>query len=130
MAYQSYYGGYYPQYQGGAVPDMLGQYKAPYGNIQPHANDMMIFVLGEVEATGYPVAPGNNVILWDKNEPVIYLKSVNVQGIPSMKILDYSERVDAGSSKLPNNAGIKAEEFEELKKKVEELDQKLNGGNE
>ena len=31
MAYPNYYqGGYYPQYQNGAVPDMLNQYKGQY----------------------------------------------------------------------------------------------------
>ena len=48
-----------------------------------------------------------------------------------MKILDYTERMyDTGSSKLPSSMSIKTEEFEELKKKVEELYQKVNGGNE
>lgn len=31
MAYPNYYnGGYFPQYQNGAVPDMLNQYKGQY----------------------------------------------------------------------------------------------------
>ena len=31
MAYPNFYqGGYYPQYQNGAVPDMLNQYKGQY----------------------------------------------------------------------------------------------------
>lgn len=123
MAYPNYYqGGYYPQYQTGAVPDMLNQYKGQYQQMpmqqpmmqqpvqqmpmqmQPTqmsgANDM-IFVLNEAEATSYPVAPNNSVILWDKNNDVVYIKSVNAQNIPSFRILDYKERTADNAPKTP-----------------------------
>ena len=58
---------------------------------QTPTNDM-IWVLNENEATSYPVAPNNSVVLWDKNNPTIYVKSVNTQGMPSMRILDFVER--------------------------------------
>lgn len=93
MAYPNYYPNYY-----GAVPDMLNQQKMPY-QMQPQAqmpmqmtSEPLLWVLGEVEATSYPVAPNNTVVLWDKNEPVIYVKSANMQGVPSIKVLDFVER--------------------------------------
>ena len=116
MAYQHQYyqGGYYPQYQNGAVPDMLNQYKGQYQQPMPMqqpmmqqpvqqmpmqnvpqpipSNDMMIWVLSEGEAQSYPVAPNNSVILWDKNSDVVYIKSVNAQNVPSFRVLDYKER--------------------------------------
>jgi hypothetical protein len=52
----------------------------------------MIWVLGQTEAESYLVAPNNSVVLWDKSNPTIYVKSVNAQGVPSMRILDFSER--------------------------------------
>ena len=114
MAYPNYYqGGYYPQYQNGAVPDMLNQYKGNYQQMpmqQPMVQQMqtptqtndMIWVLNENEATSYPVAPNNSVVLWDKNEPIIYVKSVNNQGMPSMRVLYFEER-NATASNLPKN---------------------------
>lgn len=115
MAYPNYYnGGYFPQYQNGAVPDMLGQYKGQYQQpimqqpmvqqIQtPTQTNDMIWVLNENEATSYPVAPNNSVVLWDKNEPIIYVKSVNNQGMPSMRVLYFEER-NATPSNSPKNA--------------------------
>ena len=121
MAYPNYYqGGYYPQYQNGAVPDMLNQYKGQYQQIpmqqpmmqqpvqqmpmQPTqmtvANDM-IWVLSEGEAQSYPVAPNNSVILWDKNSDVVYIKSVNAQNVPSFRVLDYKERTPDNAPKTP-----------------------------
>ena len=120
MAYQNYYqGGYYPQYQNGAVPDMLNQYKGQYQQMpmqqpviqqpiqqmptmaQPTPSNDMIWVLSEVEAQSYPVAPNNSVILWDKNNDVVYIKSVNMQGVPSMRVLDYKERTADNDPKSP-----------------------------
>lgn len=114
MAYPNYYnGGYYPQYQNGAVPDMLNQYKGQYQQMpmqQPMVQQMqtptptndMIWVLNENEATSYPVAPNNSVVLWDKNEPIIYVKSVNNQGMPSMRVLYFEERNATPSNSLKN----------------------------
>ena len=145
MAYNPYYNGnpYFqqqPYYNGGAVPDMLNQQKMQYQTpiqqqpIQPQptpTNDM-IWVLGEVEAQSYPVAPNNTVILWDKNRPTIYIKSANAQGVPSIRILDFVERsINAPktpadeSFNTPDNFVTK-DEFNALKGKLEDLTQKFN----
>ena len=113
MAYPNYYqGGYYPQYQNGAVPDMLGQNKGQYQQPIPQmqqniptqnmqmpiptipqkpTNDI-IWVQGEAGAKGYLVAPNNTVVLWDTENPVIYVKTADASGIPSMRVLDFEER--------------------------------------
>ena len=108
MAYNNYYGN--PYYQqpnfynnNGATPDMFNQIKGQYQpqmvqqpmpqpmptQTQP---DPMLWVLGQTEAESYPVAPNNVVTLWDKNTPTIYIKSANAQGVPSIRILDFTER--------------------------------------
>ena len=146
MAYQyqpmnNYYGQSY--YQGGAVPDTLSQYKGQYQQpMQPQpmpqqimpapipSNDM-IWVLGEIEATSYPVAPNNTVTLWDKNEHTVYIKSVNAQGVPSMKVLDYSERTAEGKNEPHkhecqcNKDFVHIDEFNQLKANFEALANKV-----
>ena len=120
MAYPNYYqGGYYPQYQSGAMPDMLNQYKGQCQQMpmqqtmmqqpvqqmptmaQPTPTNDLLFVLNETEATAYPVAPNNSVTLWDKNKDTVYIKSVNMHGVPSMRILDYVERTADNAPKTP-----------------------------
>ena len=147
MAYQPYQpmNNYYgqPYYQGGAVPDTLNQYKGQYQQpMQPQpmpqqmmpapipSNDM-IWVLGEIEATSYPVAPNNTVTLWDKNEHTVYIKSVNAQGVPSMKVLDYSERNAEGRNEPHNHECqcnkdfVHIDEFNQLKANFEALVNKV-----
>ena len=108
------YGNYAPFYRGGyfnpmqtpAIPQMTdnqNQFVQPYQQpIQTNATPMqmqtqptndMLFVLNENEASAYPVAPNNSVVLWDKNNKTFYIKMANAQGIPSMQIYDFKERV-------------------------------------
>lgn len=109
------YGNYAPFYRGGffnpmqttTMPQMAdnqNQFAQPYQQpiqttpapmpmqTQP-TNDTMLFVLNENEASAYPVAPNNSVVLWDKNNKTFYIKTANAQGIPSMQIYDFKERV-------------------------------------
>lgn len=97
-------------------------------------NDM-IWVLNENEATSYPVAPNNSVVLWDKSNPTIYVKSVNSSGMPSMRILDFTER-NADTSNSHENSSKKhectcgdkfatKEQFEALKGDFERLTAKV-----
>ena len=152
MAYPNYNnGGYYPQYQNGAVPDMLNQYKGQYQQSVPQmqqnipaqpmqmpipptpqkpTNDI-IWVQGLEGAKGYLVAPGNTVVLWDTENPVIYVKSADASGIPSMRVLDFTERNGNSQNEGKNSPTthkctcgdkfVTKEEFEALKGKFYDL---------
>jgi hypothetical protein len=149
MAYNNYYGNpYYPQpnYYGnnGAMPDMLNQQKMQYQQIPPQQpiamhTDPMLWVLGQTEAESYPVAPNNTVTLWDKNQPTIYIKSANAQGVPSIRVLDFTERTANASKSTAEHACKCGDKFipkEELKAingkfdgiddKIIELEDKIN----
>ena len=103
------YGNYAPFYRGGffnpmqtpTMPNMtensnqwqLQNMQQPLNQPTQTPTNDMIFVLNENEASSFPVAPNNRVVLWDKNQTTFYVKSANAQGIPSMQIFDFSERV-------------------------------------
>lgn len=59
---------------------------------QPQSNTGITWVQGEAGAKSYLVAPNNTVTLWDSEAQVIYLKSADASGMPSMKIIDYTIR--------------------------------------
>ena len=154
MAYPNYYnGGYFPQYQNGAVPDMLGQYKGQYQQMPMQQNittqqmqmpippasqkpsNELIWVQGLEGAKGFLVAPNNTVVLWDTENPVIYVKSADASGIPSMRVLDFKER-NGNSQNNNENAPkthectcgdkfITKEEFNALKGDFERLTAKV-----
>lgn len=106
--------------------------------VQQMATNDMLWVLGQTEAESYLVAPNNSVTLWDKNKDTVYIKSVNAQGVPSMRILDYTERTPDNAPKTPQKhecqCGSKfvsidkfealQGEFEALRSELEELKSK------
>ena len=91
---------YYDPVQQNQMGQFNQQYQPPMAQTMQNAQMPMqgqptsefLWVLNENEATSYPVAPNNTVILWDKNLPTVYIKSVNAQGVPSMRVLDFTER--------------------------------------
>lgn len=72
----NYQQSYYPQVQ--AQPQQI--------------NNGIIWVQGEASAKSYPVAPNTSVPLWDSEANVIYIKSADMSGMPSIKVLDYTIR--------------------------------------
>ena len=136
----AYYAPFYrPTYYDPAQQNPMGQFNQPM--VQSMQNTQMpmqgqptndfLWVLNENEATSYPVAPNNTVTLWDKNLPTIYIKSVNAQGVPSMRILDFTERL-VNATKTPSTATfdspnnfVTIDSFNALKGDVEALRVKL-----
>ena len=148
------YGNYAPFYRGGyfnpnqAMPmnDMQNQqfvYQQPQMQ-QPQAqpapmqnpivpptqstNDI-IWVQGEAGAKAYLVAPNNTVTLWDSESPTIYLKTADINGVPSMRILDFKERTaNVAPAEHVCKCGEKyvtKEQFKDLESKFEQLSAKF-----
>lgn len=77
-----------------------------YGVNQPTGGggqDGFIWVQGEAGAKAYLVAPGRTVILWDAESPTLYIKTAEANGMPSMRTLDFTERL-INAPKKPDNA--------------------------
>lgn len=139
------YGNYAPFYrptnyynasiQNGQYPQQMPQMpQMPSMPIQaaPGTNDML-WVLNETEAVSFPVAVNNRVTLWDKNKDTVYIKSVDAQGVPSMRILDYVERGTEGT-KTPTEHVCKCgdkfvplETFNALVGRIDIMAAKLDG---
>ena len=139
----AYYAPFYrPTYYDHVQQNPMGQFNQQYQQPMPQqiqpvqtaqqpTNDFL-WVLNENEAISYPVAPNGTVTMWDKNLPTIYIKSVNAQGVPSMRVLDFVERTSATTTppvgtafNLPNNF-LTLDSFNALKGDVEALRGKLD----
>ena len=114
---------YYPQYQ-----------QAGTQMSSPQQNNPFIWIQGGVAgAQSYQVAPNNTVVLWDSEEQSIYIKSADMQGKPSMRILDYTIRSEAprtaqnalygNDTQIPTKEDISAlqSQIDSLKQQIEQL---------
>lgn len=136
-----YYAPYqYPYFQNNG--DFRGQTQQPIQNINqpihtPQTANMaqkndMLWVLNKNEADSYPVAPNCSVVLWDKNSPTIYIKSMSANGVPSMRTLDFTERTEtAVNGSNLNASGIEGkyatlEQLNEIQGEIDGLRNELN----
>ena len=137
MAYNSFFPyGYQPyaypqnsQYTPGNGP-FQPEYGQPGVNPQRAQNNGgtgLRWVQGDAGARAYPVGPGNTVDLWDSEAQVIYLKTVDASGMPSMQVLDYTIR-EGEKQAGPLTRKIDTSKFvtkDELEKRLAEI----TGGN-
>lgn len=120
MAYNSYFpAGYQPMY----YPQQSQAQTQP----QTQNNNGIIWVQGEAAAKSYPIAPNTSVPLWDSEANVIYIKSADMSGMPSIKILDYTMRDIASKSAeiSPQSAFATKDDVEYLKDEIFALKSKF-----
>lgn len=125
MAYMNPYQPYYnPQYQS---QSQMQPTQMSVTQPQPQQNNSIIWVQGEAGAKSYLVAPNTTVQLWDSESQVIYLKSADSSGMPSIKILDYTIREQAAQpqSILQTDEFAKAEDIKDLRKQIDALNKKI-----
>ena len=112
-AFPASYQGFYPQ-----------AYNLPVNNQNSaqSQNTGIIWVQGEAGAKSYLVAPNTTVQLWDSEAQVIYLKSSDASGMPSMKIIDYSIRNQPDTSaKAAEGKYITVDDLNAVKREIDAL---------
>ena len=95
---------------------------------QPPDQTGPIWVQGEAGAKSFLVGPGKTVPLWDSEAQVIYMKSADASGMPSMKVLDYTVRENPG---IPSKGPVSTQEYatktevDDIKDKMEKVKDNL-----
>lgn len=124
-----------------ALPSYQQQQQQMQTNQQLN-NNSMIWVQGEAGAKAYIVPNGTTIPLWDSENQVIYIKSVDTSGKPTMTILDYTERT-SGDYKKDDSTPIEyatkeqiaalesqylsfSEKLNEINSHIEEIDSKVS----
>ena len=123
MAYNAYnntfpigYQQFYPQYQ--TPPSQ-----------QPQQSNSIIWVQGEAGAKSYLVAPNTTVQLWDSEAQVIYLKSADATGMPSIKTLDYTIREIPTQNGNPNHTTYATkDDLASIQNEIDKLKEELSYG--
>ena len=117
----AYYNGFPATYQPVYQPPQFQQPVTPQQ--QTNQQSGIIWVQGESAAKSYLVAPGSTVQLWDSEEKIIYLKSADASGMPSMKVLDYTIRGEETAK--PAEEYATKTELAALAEKIRELKSEL-----
>lgn len=117
------------------IPQFYQPNYQPQQNIAQNQNNGIIWVSGEAGAKAYLVAPNTTVQLWDSDAQVVYIKSADASGMPSMKILDYTIRNNTQPTMAQNFAQsderyVTKDEFKAMQEAFEKRLKALGGDNE
>ena len=104
----NYYGNYYPTLQTTATPMMQSYSSQP---MQNQSGPGIIWVDGEVGAKAFQMPAGLPagvpIPLWDTNDTVIYLKSINQMGMPNpLQKLHYTMEEQQNPNPLPSGGNV------------------------
>lgn len=115
------YGSPQPMYQSYAQPMNQGQYSGMQQSAQ--GTQGIKWVDGEAEAKGTPIPAGvSQFAMWDINEPVIYIKTLNQMGMPNpMQKAHYKLEQKEQSGNM-NNSMSRQDEKEERSEYVTKSD--------
>lgn len=114
---------YQPQVQ---QPSPTPQYQQP-----TQANGNIFWVLGEAGAKSYTnLQPGVPIALWDSEDQVIYIKSIDQTGKPQMTKLRYKEETDEDKKVVASDEYAKKDQIDNLASQLSEVSKKFeNLGN-
>jgi len=105
---------------------------SPYsGLMTPMMPQGMIWTKGKAEATNYPMARGTTLPIFDSEEDVFYVKTVDVYGnTQPLRVFKYEEIVQNEEPSSKTNSAVSVEEFNSLKDEIAELKKLLQSQNE
>lgn len=87
-------GGYIPNNGYMQQPNQMQMQQQQQSNSINNSN--IIWVQGIEGAKAYPLPPGFTATLWDIEKNLIYIKIVDMAGIPQpIRVLDYTERAES-----------------------------------
>ncbi len=96
-------------------------------NQNPQHGTGIIWVQGEAGAKAYPVAPGLSVLLMDSEKDCFYIKTTDASGVPMpLRIFTYTEVVQSQQARQPEPQYVTREEFEELKRMLQDRPRRDN----
>lgn len=85
------------------------------------------WVNGEAGARAFPLMPGCSAQLMDRDEPIFYIKTVDMSGMPMIRKFSYSEIIPQPAS-APSGDFVSRNEFNALMEQLAALNRELGIG--
>ena len=129
--YQNPYLGYYPTIQPMVYPqqpmiEQQPQQQSQSVNVQSQSpmDSFFIWVQGEAGAKSYPVARGTTLPLFDSEGDYLYIKSVDVNGVPLplVKKVISDPPIEVTVTEKEETEYVTKQTYDEMKRKYEDLE--------
>lgn len=88
----------------------------PYYNFQPFQQKQELIKVNGIEgAKNYPLSPGSTVALFDAESDIMYIKSMDAGGFPSIRTFSFSETTSTPSTDTETRLSALENELAQIK---------------
>ena len=108
---------YYPNMMNAQQPYQT--FQNPYAmNMTPQTPTTLTRVTGIDGAKAYQMTPNSTVALFDNNEDVMYIKTTDGAGFPTIRTFGFSEITTNNQQSIANTDYVTRDEFNKLKEEL------------
>ena len=94
-------------------------FQNPYAiNMTPQTPTTLTRVTGIDGAKAYQMTPNSTVALFDNNEDIMYIKTTDGAGFPTIRTFSFSEVTRSTQQQVSNNEYVTRDEFNKLKEEL------------
>lgn len=108
---------YYPNMMNAQQPYQA--FQNPYAvNMTPQTPTTLTRVTGIDGAKAYQMTPNSTVALFDNNEDIMYIKTTDGAGFPTIRTFSFNEVTHNTQQQVSNNDYVTRDEFNKLKEEL------------
>lgn len=108
---------YYPNMMN--VQQPYQTFQNPYAvNMTPQTPTTLTRVTGIDGAKAYQMTPNSTVALFDNNEDIMYIKTTDGAGFPTIRTFSFNEVTHTTQQQVSNNEYVTRDEFNKLKEEL------------
>lgn len=108
---------YYPNMMNAQQPYQT--FQNPYAmNMTPQTPTTLTRVTGIDGAKAYQMTPNSTVALFDNNEDIMYIKTTDGAGFPTIRTFSFNEVTHNTQQQVSNNEYVTRDEFNKLKEEL------------
>lgn len=108
---------YYPNMMNAQQPYQT--FQNPYAmNMTPQTPATLTRVTGIDGAKAYQMTPNSTVALFDNNEDIMYIKTTDGAGFPTIRTFSFNEVTHNTQQQVSNNEYVTRDEFNKLKEEL------------
>jgi len=108
---------YYPNMMNAQQPYQT--FQNPYAmNMTPQTPTTLTRVTGIDGAKAYQMTPNSTVALFDNNEDIMYIKTTDGAGFPTIRTFSFNEVTHNAQQQVSNNEYVTRNEFNKLKEEL------------
>lgn len=98
-----------------------------YSPMQPQPMNNLLRVTGPESAKAYSLPPNSNVVLFDADNPIFYLKATDDSGFATIRTFEFNEKIDTNVGISSSDIFATKEDLSSVADRLSSIEELLKG---